>query len=184
MSKQSPVSHNSIVGGVDTHKDLHVAAVVDAYDRVLGSDYFPTTRHGYKCMLSWMRTFGEVKRIVNGATSIAASYGIDPFIIGTTLVALGTSAPELATVVIARLRGHDEIGLGTILGSNIFNGMFVVGVASSINPIPIAWTEVSTGLVVGRARGAVLLIIYGLYVFLLMHKATLGCKRAYSDVGM
>jgi cation:H+ antiporter len=124
--------------------------------------------------------------IVNGATGIAASYGIDPFVIGSTLVALGTSAPELATVVIARLRGHDEIGLGTILGSNIFNGLFVVGVASTINPIPIAWADVSTGLVfglittalilplkggvVGRARGAVLLITYGLYVFLLIHK--------------
>lgn len=126
------------------------------------------------------------KLIVNGATGIAASYGIDPFVIGTTLVALGTSAPELATVVIARLRGHDEIGLGTILGSNIFNGLFVVGFASTINPIPIAWADVSTGLVfglittalifplkggvVGRARGSVLLITYGLYVFLLIHK--------------
>lgn len=126
------------------------------------------------------------KLIVNGATGIAASYGIDPFVIGSTLVALGTSAPELATVVIARLRGHDEIGLGTILGSNIFNGLFIVGVASTINPIPITWADVSTGLVfglittalifplkggvVGRARGVVLLITYGLYVFLLIHK--------------
>jgi transposase len=38
----------TVIGGVDTHKDLHVAAVVDQYDRILGSEYFPTTRHGYK----------------------------------------------------------------------------------------------------------------------------------------
>ena len=51
------------MGGVDTHKDLHVAAVVDTHDRVLGSKFFPTTRHGYKSMLSWMRAFGFVERI-------------------------------------------------------------------------------------------------------------------------
>ncbi|MGM0704278.1 MAG: IS110 family transposase, partial [Pseudomonadota bacterium] len=52
-----------IVGGVDTHKDLHVAAVVDTHDRVLGTASFPTTRHGYKTMLAWMRSFGKVSRI-------------------------------------------------------------------------------------------------------------------------
>src|SRR5271165_2883137 len=54
-----------IVGGVDTHKDLHVAAVVDEQDRILGTRSFPTTRQGYRQMLAWMRTFGELQRIVN-----------------------------------------------------------------------------------------------------------------------
>ncbi len=57
------VEQTTIVGGVDTHKDLHVAAVVDAHDRVLGTASFPTTRHGYKTMLCWMRSFGEVSRV-------------------------------------------------------------------------------------------------------------------------
>ena len=48
-----------IVGGVDTHKDLHVAAVVDEVDRVLESQSFATTRHGYKQMLAWMRGYGS-----------------------------------------------------------------------------------------------------------------------------
>jgi transposase len=52
-----------VVGGVDTHKDLHVAAVVDSQDRVLGSECFPSTRHGYKQMLIWMRSFGELARV-------------------------------------------------------------------------------------------------------------------------
>jgi transposase len=52
-----------VVGGVDTHKDLHVAAVVDERDRVLGSQSFATTRQGYRQMLAWMRSFGEVRRI-------------------------------------------------------------------------------------------------------------------------
>ena len=54
---------HGIVGGVDTHKDLHVAAVVDEHDRVLESQCFATTRHGYKEMLAWMRSFGQLRRI-------------------------------------------------------------------------------------------------------------------------
>ena len=52
-----------IVGGVDTHKDLHVAAVVDEQDRVIGTRSFATTRQGYRQMLAWMRSFGELERI-------------------------------------------------------------------------------------------------------------------------
>jgi transposase len=57
-----------IVGGVDTHKDLHVATVVDEFDRVLASQCFATTRHGYKQMLTWMRSFGSLQRIGIEAT--------------------------------------------------------------------------------------------------------------------
>ena len=52
-----------IVGGVDTHKDLHVAAVVDEQDRVIGTRSFATTRQGYRQMLAWMRSVGELQRI-------------------------------------------------------------------------------------------------------------------------
>ena len=52
-----------IVGGVDTHKDLHVAAVVDEQDRVIGTRSFATTRQGYRQMLAWMRAFGDLQRI-------------------------------------------------------------------------------------------------------------------------
>src|SRR3954466_15601242 len=52
-----------VVGGVDTHKDLHVAAVVDELDRVLGTRCFATTRQGYRQMLAWMRSFGQLRCI-------------------------------------------------------------------------------------------------------------------------
>ena len=52
-----PTQTTPVVGGVDTHKDLHVAAVVDQSDRVLGTQSFATTRQGYKLMLAWMRSF-------------------------------------------------------------------------------------------------------------------------------
>jgi len=61
-----------VIGGVDTHKDLHVAAVVDERDRVLGSQSFATTRQGYRQMLAWMGSFGEVQRIGIESTG---SYG-------------------------------------------------------------------------------------------------------------
>jgi len=61
-----------IIGGVDTHKDLHVAAVVDEQDRVLGTQSFASTRQGYRQMLVWMRSFGDVQRVGVESTG---SYG-------------------------------------------------------------------------------------------------------------
>jgi cation:H+ antiporter len=118
--------------------------------------------------------------IVKGGTGVGAAVGLDPFIVGATIVAIGTSLPELATTVISRLRGHAEIGLGTVLGSNIFNGFFIVSVAAIIHPIAVGWQEVLIGLGfgallvvamfprrdgnIGRRRGVLLLAIYAAYV--------------------
>ena len=89
--------------------------------------------------------------IVSGARGIAETLGVAPFVIGTTIVAVGTSAPELATTIIAKIRGHDEIGLGTILGSNIFNGLLIVGVAATIRPIQVGTRGVAAALAFGFA---------------------------------
>ena len=118
--------------------------------------------------------------IVAGARGIAISFDIDEFIIGATIVAVGTSVPELATTVIAKLRGHDEVGLGTILGSNIYNGIFIVAVAAIICPITVAWRQVAITLLFGlvallvtyptrkgfieRRRGVLLLVLYAVYL--------------------
>lgn len=122
--------------------------------------------------------------IVSGAKGIAISFGIDEFIIGTTIVALGTSVPELATTIIAKIRGHDEIGLGTILGSNIFNGIFIVALAAMIHPIIVNWQELLITLLFGitslififpdrrgfiaRYRGIALLILYSAYLAIII----------------
>ena len=65
---------NTVVGGVDTHKDLHVAAAVDAHDRLLGTEFFPTTRHGYKQLVKWLRSFGQIARI---GVECTGTYGAD-----------------------------------------------------------------------------------------------------------
>jgi transposase len=72
MAKIKSVLTPSVVGGVDTHKDLHVAAVVDENNRVLGSEFFATTRQGYRQMLTWMTSFGTVARI---GVECTGSYG-------------------------------------------------------------------------------------------------------------
>jgi transposase len=63
MEESQQAAERHVVGGVDTHKDMHVAAVVDEQDRVLGSRCFSTTRQGYKQMLVWMRSFGQLRRV-------------------------------------------------------------------------------------------------------------------------
>lgn len=97
--------------------------------------------------------------IVLAASDFGEILGWDTFTVGAVLVAIATSVPELATVVMARLRGHDEVSAGTVLGSNIFNGLLVVGVAAAISPIPIIWDEFRLTVVAGIAT--VVLIIPG-----------------------
>lgn len=75
---------------------------------------------------------------VNGATEIARIIGISDRIIGLTIVAFGTSLPELVTSVIASRRGKADIAVGNIIGSNLFNILFVIGTVSLIHPIPFA----------------------------------------------
>lgn len=84
-----------------------------------------------------------------GATGFATAARLPAFFVGATVVALGTSTPELATVVVASLRGHQEVGLQTILGSNIFNSLFIVPVAALIHPIPAEWSTLSPTLAFG-----------------------------------
>jgi cation:H+ antiporter len=117
--------------------------------------------------------------IVIGARGIAASFGIDEFVVGATVVAVGTSVPELATAIISKLRGHDEVGLGAVLGSNIFNGLLIIPVAAMISPIEVDLLEVLKTLGFGmiavlaafpdrnglipRARCVVLFALYGAF---------------------
>jgi len=99
--------------------------------------------------------------IVTGATGLGTDLGIDPFVVGVVLVAIGTSAPELAITVIARARGHEEIGLGTVLVSNVYNGAFVIPVTAAISTITVDWSEIAVSLVYGLAVVAALLPVFG-----------------------
>jgi cation:H+ antiporter len=75
--------------------------------------------------------------MVRGGIEIARRFGISEAVIGLTLVAFGTSLPELATSVVAALKGESEISIGNVLGSNIFNLGLVIGTAFTIRPAAV-----------------------------------------------
>jgi cation:H+ antiporter len=75
--------------------------------------------------------------LVWGAVSIATDLGVSDLIIGLTVVAIGTSLPELASSVMAARKGEHDLAVGNIIGSNLFNTLAVVGLAGTIHPMPI-----------------------------------------------
>lgn len=81
--------------------------------------------------------FVGAELLVRGATSIARDFGISEAVIGLTVVAVGTSLPELATGIMSAVRKHSDIMIGNIVGSNIFNILFILGVTSLIQPISV-----------------------------------------------
>ncbi|MDP2121780.1 MAG: calcium/sodium antiporter [Hoeflea sp.] len=75
--------------------------------------------------------------LIDAATSIAREFGISEAVIGLTIVAVGTSLPELATSVVAAFRRHAEVALGNVVGSNIFNILAILGITGIVTPVPV-----------------------------------------------
>lgn len=75
-------------------------------------------------------------RFVDGATAIALGLGISEAVVGLTIVAAGTSLPELATSIVAAVKGKPGLAVGNVIGSNIFNALMVLGVSATITPLP------------------------------------------------
>lgn len=121
--------------------------------------------------------------MVDSATTVARAVGVSEWVIGVTIVAAGTSAPELATSVTAALRGKEDLGVGALVGSDIFNLFGVIGVAGLIHPVGVAQEAqlsllsftlmvllvifvMRTGWRVGRLNGALLLLVaFGRWAF-------------------
>ena len=123
---------------------------------------------------------------VDAATNIAISLGVSQRFIGLTIVALGTSLPELVTSVTAAKKGNADIAIGNIIGSNIFNILFVVGSSALITPVPFepnfiidSFVAILIGLVLyictkktrvlDKKAGILLLITYSIYFIYLLY---------------
>lgn len=120
---------------------------------------------------------GGAKLLVGSAVWLAQLLGVTQAVIGLTIVAVGTSLPELATSVVAALKGERDIAIGNVVGSNIFNILAILGAAPIVKPLKAAnisptdlavmlfcaavlYPIMKTGLVISRKEGAFLLLVY------------------------
>lgn len=125
---------------------------------------------------------------VDGASAIASTMGVSEQLIGVTVVAVGTSLPELVTSMIAAFRKQPDISLGNLLGSNVFNILGILGVTAVLKPIPVDHVAFRSDLQImlasvlllyplmrftdklGRWQGAVLVVFYAGYIALVLHR--------------
>jgi cation:H+ antiporter len=132
------------------------------------------------------------RSLVTSATDIASALGLSELIIGLTVVAIGTSLPELATSVVAALRGERELAVGNVVGSNIFNIGAVMGLVAAVSPggVPVEPSAVNfdipvmvavmvallpvafTGYGIARWEGGLFVAYYGAYTLFLLLDAT------------
>ncbi|MGO3244566.1 MAG: sodium:calcium antiporter, partial [Halomonas sp.] len=127
---------------------------------------------------------GGSQLLLFGAIGVAQAMGISEAVIGLTIVAVGTSLPEMAVSVIAALRRHADVAVGNILGSNIFNLLGILGISAFLQPLPLVervvlfdqWVMLGaagvlvlflyTGMRLSRGEGAALLTGYAAYIAL------------------
>jgi cation:H+ antiporter len=141
--------------------------------------------------LTWLYLIGGgvslaigARLLLSGAIGIAETFNVPDAVIGLTLVAVGTSLPELAVSLLAVLRRQADLAVGNILGSNIFNVFAILGIAAMLQPLPVAarivqfdqWVMLAvsivlmlflyTGMRINRWEAAALLSAYGIYIWL------------------
>lgn len=119
--------------------------------------------------------------VVDGASAIAAGFGLSQTLIGLTIVALGTSLPELVTSIVAARKDEVDMALGNVIGSNIFNILLILGVAAAISPITflmeniidivilivmslVVWIFAWTSKEINRKEGIMMLLMYAAYM--------------------
>jgi cation:H+ antiporter len=125
--------------------------------------------------------------LVDSSVAIATAYGVSETVIGLTLVAIGTSLPELATTVMAAIRKHADVALGNVIGSNMFNLLAIIGIAALVGPLPVEpkllmydlWVMLAASLLLapfvfrgwhmGRVWGIVFSALYVLYLGAVLH---------------
>ncbi len=97
--------------------------------------------------------------LVESATSVALAFGVSEWVIALSMVAIGTSLPELSTSIIAAIRGYPEMVIGNVIGSNIFNILFVQASVAIVKPVPVQWSFVTFEFPIMVAAGFLLFII-------------------------
>lgn len=164
-----------------------IAKTVDGVEGLLQKDKVSTKKIIILIVSGLAALIIGGKFVVDSAINIASAFGVSESVIGLTIVALGTSLPELATSAVAAYKRNSEIAIGNIVGSNIFNIFFVLGVSSLIRPIPFEWqSNFDIGVAIlasvllfvfmfvgekhklGRWESCLFLALYGAYIFSLI----------------
>lgn len=152
----------------------------------------PLSRAIFRLVIGLLLLIASSRILVWGAVVLARTFGVSDLLIGLTIVAVGTSLPELASSIIAARKGEHDIALGNVIGSNLFNTMAVVGIAGSIHPMTFGGEVFSRDVLVmaaltislfiigygirgpgkiNRYEGAALLLCYCAYIFYLAGSA-------------
>lgn len=167
--------HQSDATIVQTEKEVQELAVYSAkgYPYLIGM-----------VLLGCVGLYFGAEWFVGGAKAIAQSFNISDYVIGVTIVALGTSVPELVASIIASLRRQTDISVGNLIGSNIFNLGLVLGSTATISPLDVesrilntdVWWMLGVAVIlfplimlrlkISRLAGMLLLLVYGTYIFL------------------
>ena len=162
------------------------AAVYEAEaEAVPGPDYSLGVSIGIALFGLVITIFGA-RFLISGAVSIAQAAGISETVIGLTIVAVGTSMPELVTSVIAVRKGQGDVALGNVLGSNIFNILGILGITAIVQPMTVPaeiarldiWVMSAaalfllfvarTGWTIDRREGGAFVVAYGVYISALL----------------
>ena len=145
-------SRTGAVADLDLEEELHETSSIN------------TGREAFLAIVSLSLTLLGADLLVRGARAVAETIGISDAVISLTLVAIGTSLPELATAIAAARRNENDLVLGNVLGSNIFNALGVGGVAGIVGNAVTVLTGVLalTTKALGRREGAILLVTYPL----------------------
>jgi cation:H+ antiporter len=132
---------------------------------------------------------GGASALVHGAVDVARGLGVSEVVIGLTIVAAGTSLPELAASAVAAYRGNDDIAIANVIGSNIFNVLGIVGVAALVRPLAVPaeivardnWWMIGLSVLlfplmrsrmrINRIEGSVLLAVFITYMVVLVRGA-------------
>ena len=180
------------VGGINTWQSLillliYLIYVLYLYKSTKLAPEVSTEEKPYPLLITMLvlgciLLFGGSPILVMSAESLARSIGVADWIIALTLIALGTSLPELLTAVVAALKGHEGIAVGNVLGSNLFNIMLIPGIAGLIHPLDVEM-HVASALIpamllitllgwvlsyrrMGRKEGILLLVSYVFFIAL------------------
>lgn len=132
-------------------------------------------------VLGLIMLIGGSQLLLYGAIGLAQSIGISEAVIGLTIVAVGTSLPEMAVSVIAALRRHADVAVGNILGSNIFNVLGILGISAFLQPLPIAArvSQFDQWIMLGSASILLLFLYTGMQLSRWESAALLGGYAAY-----